>query len=213
MYIGLIAMSFYKFKQFERNEKIIEEGVDLNNVERMESQKLESWKFLKADLRPNCHKFWKFIDQIQILKEVLTGFFVIVFIENVYLQIVPLLVMFLFLIFGLLVYRPYKSKFQNLFKAFMEFFYFLIFSVFLMLEIGSKSIPQAQRYNIWGFSVLLMIAFIILVHIGLAVVSVVKKVRKYFKNRKKDKKKVRKESFGFGDLDIFAPDDPNSINK
>jgi hypothetical protein len=86
-----------------------------------------------------------------MVKEFFIPFFVVMFVQNAYLQIAPLLILFAITIYVLLIKKPYKSKGFNLFMAFVEICYFIIFTGLLIVKIQENSMSQKTKYTIYGY--------------------------------------------------------------
>jgi hypothetical protein len=68
-------------------------------------------------------------------KELLIALFVIVFIEQPWVQIVFVTLIFTVMLVSIIIYKPFKDTFKNTFKAIIEGFYIVIFVLFLAMMI------------------------------------------------------------------------------
>jgi hypothetical protein len=75
-----------------------------------------------------------------MVKEFLVSFFVIIMIENPWLQLLPLIIMSLIMFIGVLKYQPFEKKSDNIFTLVVECLYVLFFSVMLWMQIGRDSL-------------------------------------------------------------------------
>ena len=111
-------------------------------------------------------------------------FFVIMFVDNPLIQIIPLQVLFLLTIYILLFVKPFRKKTQNLFLAFVDFIYLLIFSAFLLLKLLEDKISQKTKYTKYGFLVIGLISLLMLTYFLVAIASVIKGCKKKCKKGK-----------------------------
>lgn len=169
LYFGTIVISFGKFRMINLfDSQTVQE---LTHTEKYIRSGLKNWDFLKEELNPGLNGFWQYFMQFQMLKEFLISFFVIVFIQNTYLQLVPLLILFTFTIVGLLVKKPFSKKLDNLFMAFVELMYFIIFGLFLVLHVKRDTLDPETKFKLYGYGICAIVAIVIISHLVLGIYS------------------------------------------
>lgn len=184
-YLFLIVVSFKKFIEIQKLRELKNMKKSMARVDEMENKtekksKIKEWYFLTEDLDPKLENNMKFVLHYQMIKELLISFFIIIMVDNAWFQLLPLIIMSIAMFFGVLKYKPFEKKSDNIFTLVVEFLYVLLFSVLLWMHIGKGSIDAEKKYTILGFSGIGLIILIILVHVVLGVMCSYESVKEMF---------------------------------
>lgn len=184
-YLFLIVVSFKKFIEIQKLRELKNMKKSMARVDEMENKtekksKIKEWYFLTEDLDPKLENNMKFVLHYQMIKELLISFFIIIMVDNAWFQLLPLIIMSIAMFFGVLKYKPFEKKSDNIFTLVVEFLYVLLFSVLLWMHIGRGSIDAEKKYTILGFSGIGLIILIILVHVVLGVMCSYESVKEMF---------------------------------
>lgn len=136
------------------NEKSILTSTLNSKIGNPTKSKLEIWIFLKKELNPKMTGLWRFYIEIQMAKELLIALFVIVFIEQPWVQIVFVTLIFTVMLVSIIIYKPFKDTIKNTFTAIIEGFYIVIFLLFLAMMIQGDKIKEETKYNFYGYSLI-----------------------------------------------------------
>ena len=98
-------------------------------------------------------------------KEILSAFFIVVFVENAYFQLIPLLIMSASNGAFLYAKRPFKRAFKNSFQLFTESLYFILYLGFLMIHLTQNSLTFKQRHWYLGLTMIVIICLILVTNI------------------------------------------------
>lgn len=161
---------------------------------------LTNWEFLIQDMRPKLMGFWMFFFVYSALKEFFTIFFIITFIGNPTVQVVPCMLMCLASCLVIAFKRPYKRKLDNILNLVVEGAYFLIYIAFLSLHYTSVVPENLGVRSNWGYFMIALIVVIIariLVDLVVGLVHSVRYIKKYCgKKQEIVKPKTKKKSTG-----------------
>jgi hypothetical protein len=146
--IALLCGAFYFiliFKCLSKSFKI--ERLRLNK-EMSEKEKenysdvhgLGSWQFLKMALKEERTLIGGVLHEVVFAKEFLVGAFIIFFVENPYVQLLPSIAIFSITLFLLLKHRPFKEKLHFTAMIINEGTYLLILLIFLIYHVTEDSL-------------------------------------------------------------------------
>ena len=114
-----------------------------------------------------------FYYQWNILKEILTIFFVVVFIDYPYVQLLPVQLMTVLSIVFLIVKKPFKTLLRNVFSIVVEFLYLTLFVGMLVLKLLPEKISLETRHKYFGATMIVIICLILGAFISLGVFQLI----------------------------------------
>lgn len=127
------------------------------------------WYFQKRGMNSRLSGLFCYYYQWNILKEILTIFFVVLFIDYPLLQLLPILTMTIFSILFLIFKRPFEALLRNIFGIVVESLYLLLFIGMLILRLTSESVTLEMRYKYLGVPMIVIICLILGAFIALGI--------------------------------------------
>lgn len=114
-------------------------------------------------------------------KEFIISLVVIEFIENPWIQIIPLIGLSVIMAIGLLKSKPLRDKRENFFICIVEFFYILILAGFIISPSFGGQMSQYMRYNIYGYTLIALLSIVILIHIIYGIIISIETIRETYR--------------------------------
>lgn len=189
-YIYFIGtLSFQSFRLWKlRNRSRLQQKKYAN--EKGQGYEEDPWEFLKEQIDEKCNSLLgSLMDQILIVKDFIVAFFVVIFIENPYIQLIPSILIFLSAIILILRLKPYSSKIFFLTIIINELAYVFILASYFIYNIIKERISLKSRRAIFGYSMIIIVSLIIIFNLTSATIQVILTLKDCYQNRKKASKK------------------------
>jgi hypothetical protein len=203
----LILLSFLKLRQiinlkdsikldYEKQGKSFSEKETQENVQEelkekiSEKPELELWQFLIENLEVGLSGAWMNAIVFFNAKEFLQVLFIVIFIGNTYIQLIPCIILGVLHLGILLWKRPYEGILRNILNSITEACVLALFVVFLALHIKRHTITEKESTQIGK----LIIAFVILiivrciVDLVIGIIELIKVIRANCCQKKKQEK-------------------------
>lgn len=169
---GLLAVSILKQRRIEQiigelkhhphtPEEMKLPKTHRQNIYIMKVPETRYWLFQKRGTSTKLEGLACYYYQWNILKEILTIFFVLIFIDYPLVQLTPLLLMTAASISFLLSVRPFETTVRNIFTIVVEILYFILFLGLLILRLTSESLSLEARYKYLGVPMIVLICLIL----------------------------------------------------
>lgn len=152
------------------------------------SPETKFWYFQKEGIKTKLSGYSCYYYQWNIAKEILTIFFVLIFVDYPLVQLIPLLVMTAGSIAFLIFKRPLDSALMNIFTIVVEFLYFLLFVGLLVFKLTSESVSRGSMSKYDGVTMIVIVCLILGAFITLGICQTVYSI--YLLCRKKPQKKT-----------------------
>ena len=130
--LALMISSFLKLKKINQHQ--------LNAISCEGDPKLREWLFLKDGYELKNKGIWVYFQHWILIKETLSTFCILVFVENAYLQLVPLVIMSGATATIILTKAPYTRAIKNKFTFFSEIMYLVLYLGFLAIELTQNTL-------------------------------------------------------------------------
>lgn len=169
----------------------------------IEQNKLQKYKFLKGDLKSSRELIGGMTTELLMLKDLLVAFFIVLFVENPLLQILPSLTLFGACFAIILKFRVFKSKILLCTHLLNEGTFTVVTLVFFLYYVAGGSMSMNARYNYFGWGLISLIIITVVLNLVLGFMSAYytikevcckKKIDKELMAKKVLKKKVKEES-------------------
>lgn len=99
---------------------------------------------MTEELKPRFFGFAAYFFQIRMAREIIAIFFILVFIQNTLVQIIPLICMSLGIIVLMVARNPYRIFFSFLMNLILEVLYMILFVTLLLLHIYRAKVENEE---------------------------------------------------------------------
>ena len=129
-----------------------------------------------------------------VVKDFFIGFFIIVFVENPYLQVIPTIIVFVIAIALLIKYKPYSSKLLMVSVVFNEIVYTVVITTYLFYNIVKEGISSENRRKYFGYGLVAIVALAIIFNLSISLIEIIRAVKAYCDKKKNGPKDQKNDS-------------------
>jgi hypothetical protein len=199
--LGICAYYFYFIMFLLKKSLLLETAFrkfgsyDSKKIKR----KIRKWAFLKEELDVKSKRFSRCINEILMIKDFFLGFFIILFLNHPWIQLVPNILIYFCSSVIIINFRPYENKRQNFLMAWTESLYTLILVAFLAVKVTDDywKLQEKNKYYYLGYSIIILMVLTLFIDFIVSMFEIYFMIKKYCKKNwckikgKNKKKKVR----------------------
>jgi hypothetical protein len=130
--------------------------------------KFKKWLFLRIDIREDCSSFVRFIPEYLLVHEYFVCVFLVIFYKNGIMQIVPILLMKVFII-GILLKKPFTEWLDQWMITVNEIFFSLIMVGMILMT--SANLDAETRHKTIGMGMIILYLLLMIFNTVLAFIS------------------------------------------
>ena len=152
---------------------------------------LGDWMFLNEELSEDLSALPQLTYQIQFIREFLLCFFIIFFIDYPFLQLIPMLMLYIFTFWLSFKYKPFESK-SVMFLTFVnELGYILIIIMFMVVKGCSAGMKESDRYKMLGYPLIFLTSLVVVLNLAVGMYDTYKAIREAISKKKPEDKSTK----------------------
>ena len=173
--INSMTSLFMVFFYLWMMRKIIHRSIRLENYRKKygnyKCMKLRKWRFLKSEYKDGASGLGLYIHEVFFVRDFLMCFFLVMFLDNPLIQILPTLFFYLISLGIQIVKQPFESKIMNFLSVINQSVYVIILVIGLILKLAGDKITLKQSEDYFGYFMIVISTVIVAVNIIMGLID------------------------------------------